>query len=158
MRRAWAICPTGSWNPATAVDRVVIGSRTGGPLRGESGAEFELALDGPAILRNGDGIVLDDGSVVMVIGVTAPLLELTMRQPGDAVRLAWHLGNRHVPLQIDGERLRVCRDPVVADIARRFGADVREIEAPFEPMSPPAAHRHGGHDHVHPHDQDHDAR
>lgn len=72
MKRGWAICHAGHWNPATAVDRVRIAAAGTPPdavaLVGESGTEFVLDLGAPAVLGDGDGIILDDGSVVLVSG------------------------------------------------------------------------------------------
>ena len=70
-------------------------------------------------LRDGDGIVLDDGAVVLVAGQAEPLAEIAARTPLELVRLAWHLGNRHTDVQIVGERLRIRRDHVLEEMAAR---------------------------------------
>jgi len=75
MKRGWAICPAGHWDPATAADRVRIDASGVPPastaLRGEHGTEFLLDLGGPTTLGDGDGIILDDGSVIAIVGGVA---------------------------------------------------------------------------------------
>ena len=154
VKRGWAICHAGNWNPATAVDRVVLDSgdrhRRRIVLTGDNGDPFLLDLDEPVALRNGDGIVLDDGSVVMIASRPEPLLELGARTPLDFVRLAWHLGNRHTDVQIDGNRLRIRRDHVLEEMVRGLGATMTSVDAPFDPESAAPAHAHDhDHDHVH---------
>ena len=98
------------------------------------------------MLKDGDGLVLDDGAIVQVVGQPEPLLELGMRTPLALVRLAWHLGNRHTDVQISGERLRIRRDHVLEDMAAGLGATVTPVEAPFDPEAG-APHGHEHHDH-----------
>ena len=161
MKRGWAICRAGNWNPATAVDRVLLDSgdrhRRRIVLTGEKGA-FLLDLDEPVALRNGDGIVLDDGSIVMIASQAEPLAEIAARTPLALVQLAWHLGNRHTDVQIAGNTLRIRRDHVLEEMVTGLGATVTLIEAPFDPESGTPAHAHDhdhGHDHHHDHEHDH---
>jgi urease accessory protein len=102
-------------------------------LSGERGTRFLLDLPNPATLRDGDGLVLDDGAMVRVIGQPEPLLELNTDTPSQFVRLAWHLGNRHADVQIVGKRLRIPRDHVLQEMAIGLGANATSIEAPFDP-------------------------
>ena len=165
MKRGWAICRAGNWNPAMAVDRVLLDSgdrhRRRIVLTGEKGP-FLLDLDEPVALRNGDGIVLDDGSIVMIASQAEPLAEISAHTPLALVQLAWHLGNRHTDVQIAGNTLRIRRDHVLEEMVTGLGATVTLIEAPFDPESgaPVNAHDRGddhdhGHDH-HQHDHGHD--
>jgi urease accessory protein len=154
MKRGFAIRPRGRWDPAGAVDRVVLDAgdrhRRRIRLRGEGGTDFLLDLDEAVALRDGDGIVLDDGGTVLVTGQAEPLLELRARTPLDMVRLAWHLGNRHTGVQIDGDKILIRRDHVLEDMASGLGAKVTAVEAPFDPEVGAPAHQHGhhhGHDH-----------
>ncbi len=155
MKRGWAICPAGRWNPATAADRVLLGSgdrrSRGLAATGEGGTAFLLDLDRPAVLRDGDGIVLDDGSLMLVAAAAEPLLELSARTPADLVRLAWRLGERHVDVQIAGELLLVRRDPELEALAAGLGARALPVEAPFDPEVdvPSHGHHHHGHGHEH---------
>jgi urease accessory protein len=101
-------------------------------------------------LRGGDGLVLDDGAIVRVVGVAEPLAEMTAAAPLDFVRLAWHLGNRHADVAFAPGALRVRRDHVLETMAAGLGATVTAVEAPFdpEPTTPHAAdHAHGEHKH-----------
>ena len=90
--------------------------------------------------HDGDGLVLDDGSIVRVTGKPEPLLEIVARSQSDLARFAWHLGNRHADVQIMGTRLRIRRDHVLEDMLRRVGARPIPIDAPFDPE--PGAYVH----------------
>jgi urease accessory protein len=153
VKRGWAICRAGNWNPAMAVDRVLLDSgdrhRRRIVLTGEKGP-FLLDLDEPVALRNGDGIVLDDGSIVMIASQSEPLAEIAARTPLALVQLAWHLGNRHTDVQIAGNKLLIRRDHVLEEMVVGLGASVTLIEAPFDPggTAPAQGHDHA-HDHVH---------
>jgi urease accessory protein len=157
MKRGFAIRPRGRWDPAGAIDRVQLDAddrhRRRIRLKGERGTEFLLDLDEAVVLRDGDGIVLDDGGTVLVAGQAEPLLELRASTPLDLVRLAWHLGNRHTGVQVDGDRILIRQDHVLEDMARLLGASVASVEAPFDPETGAPGHHHG-HDHDH-HGHDH---
>ncbi len=146
VRRGFAIRPRGRWDPAGAVDRVRLDAddrhRRRIRLKGEGGTDVLLDLDEAVALRDGDGIVLDDGTTVLVTGQAEPLLSLAARSPLDMVRLAWHLGNRHTPVQIGGDKIFIRHDHVLEEMARRLGASVEPVEAPFDP-EPVAPHSHG---------------
>ena len=75
-----------------------------------------------------------------------PLLDIHAHDAAALVRIAWHLGNRHLPVQLLGTHLRIRRDHVIADMIRALGGHVAEIEAPFDPEGGAYA---GGHAHVH---------
>jgi urease accessory protein len=149
VKRGWAIRRAGFWHPATAVDFVVLDAgdrhRRRIMMKGERGTEFLLDLDEAVALRDGDGIVLDDGAVVLVAGQAEPLAEVAARTPLALVQLAWHLGNRHTDVQIVGDRLRIRRDHVLEEMAARLGARVTPVEAPFDPEG--GADHHHGHGH-----------
>jgi urease accessory protein len=115
-----------------------------------------------ARLRDGDGLLLDAGGVVLVQARPEPLLDIHAHDAAALVRIAWHLGNRHLPVQLLGAHIRIRRDHVIADMVRSLGGHVAEIEAPFDPEGGAYA---GGHQHfqdedghAHPHDhRPHDA-
>ncbi len=86
-------------------------------------------------MRDGDGLVLDDGAIVLVAGEPEALVEIAAGSALDAVRLAWHLGNRHTDVQIVGDKLRIRRDHVLEEMLRGLGATVVPLEAPFDPES-----------------------
>jgi urease accessory protein len=151
MKRGFAIRPRGKWNPAAAVDRVRLDAddrhRRRIRLRGERGTDFLLDLDEAVALRDGDGVVLDDGTTILVAGQPERLLELAARTPLAFVRLAWHLGNRHTDVQFDGDKIRIRYDHVLEDMAAGMGARVTPIEASFDPEAGAPSHHHHGHEH-----------
>jgi urease accessory protein len=149
VKRGWAVRRAGFWDAATAIDVVVLeaNDRHRGRimLKGERSTDFLLDLDEAVALRDGDGIMLDDGSVVLIAGRPEPLAEIAVRTPLALVRLAWHLGNRHTDVQIVGDRLRIRRDHVLEDMAKGLGATVTVVEASFDPEAG------APHDHHHEH-------
>jgi urease accessory protein len=159
VKRGWAVRRAGFWNPAVAADLVVLDAsnrhRRRIMLKGERGTEFLLDLDEAVALRDGDGIMLDDGEVVLVAGQAEPLAEVAVRTPRALVQLAWHLGNRHTDVQIVGDRLRIRRDHVLEKMVAGLGAKVTAIDASFDP-EPGAPHDHH-HAHDHPGEGKHGA-
>lgn len=150
MIRATKLLPAGHRPPA-ATDRVVLDfdrrHRRRLVMTGEKGMVFLLDLPQAAALRHGDGLVLEDGRIVEIVAAAEPLAEITAQDPAHLIRLAWHLGNRHLPTQLTGERLLIRRDHVIEDMLASLGAIVRHVEAPFDPEG--GAYDHGGHAHAH---------
>ncbi len=150
MQRVTAIRPHGQWDAGLACDRVVLDAgdrrRRRIVLRGEKGSEMLLDFAKPVALRDGDGLVLDDGTIVQVAGQPEPLIEICAHSALDTVRLAWHLGNRHTDVQIAGDHLRIRRDHVLEEMLRGLGAHLTPLEAPFDPEAS-APHEHHGHAH-----------
>jgi urease accessory protein len=147
MRRARALRREGDWNPANAIDRVVLDTsdrqRRRIVLTGERGTTFLLDLEAPVTMRDGDGLVLDDGSVVRVAGQSEPVAEINAPNSLTFVRIAWHLGNRHADVQFANGKLRIRRDHVLEQMVTGLGAAIVLIEAPFEPEPVVAGHGHG---------------
>ncbi len=155
MLRAIDVERAGTWQ-GPVVDSVVLDydgrHRRRRVLRGENGFEFLLDLAQAMVLAGGDGLVLEDGRRVRVEAAPERLLEITCADPAELARVAWHLGNRHLPTEITGARLLIRHDPVIADLLRGLGACLTVIQAPFNPEGGAygGAHaaRHGhGHDH-----------
>src|SRR5438876_7290380 len=150
MRRASEIKAAGTWNAANAVDRVVLDAaerhRRRIALTGERGTAFLLDLPHTTALKDGDGLVLDDGAIVRVAGKAEPLVEIAAKSPHELARLAWHIGNRHTDVEIVGDKLRIRRDHVLEEMLRGLGARLTSIEAPFEPEHGAYGH---GEDHNH---------
>jgi len=146
MRRACQVKPAGAWNEASAVDSIALDAherhRRRIVLTGERGTRFLLDLPQATALREGDGLLLDDGAIVRVAGRPESLLEVTASSVHELARLAWHVGNRHVEVQIVGDRLRIRRDHVIEDMLRGLGARITPIEACFEPEGGAYAHHH----------------
>jgi urease accessory protein len=158
MKRAYAVKAAGHWDAGTAVDSIALDAherhRRRVVLTGERGTKFLLDLPQATALRDGDGLVLDDGAVVRVTGRPEPLIEIAAANARELARLAWHIGNRHVDVEIVGDRLRMRRDHVIEDMLRGLGARLAPIEAPFDPEHGAYDHHHG-HDHGgHHHDND----
>jgi urease accessory protein len=152
MRRASEIRAAGTWNAATAIDRVVLDAaerhRRRIALTGERGTAFLLDLPHATALKDGDGLVLEDGAIVHVAGKAEPLIEIAAQSPHELARLAWHIGNRHAEMQLVGDRLRIRRDHVLEAMLRGLGARLSSIAAPFEPEHGAYGH---GHDENHGH-------
>jgi urease accessory protein len=133
---------------ARVIDRVVLDAserhRRRIVLTAEGGTSFLLDLPQAVVLRDGDGLVLEDGAIVRVAGRCEPLIEVTAESPHQLARLAWHIGNRHTDVEIAGERLRIRRDHVLEEMLRGLGASLSPVEAPFDPEP-------GAYGHEHPH-------
>jgi urease accessory protein len=157
MPRATSVKAASSWHD-TPADTVVLEfddrHRRRMAMIGTRGLEFLLDLPETVALRGGDALVLDDGRLVEVVAAPEALIELRGVDPRQMVRLAWHLGNRHLPVQIAGKHLRIRRDHVIEEMVKGLGAGVVEIEAPFDPEG--GAYVSASHDHHHNHGHDHD--
>jgi len=158
VKRATRIIETSQWDGATAIDRVLLDSderhRRRIVLTGERGTMFLLDLSRPAVLRDGDGLVLDDDTVVRVVGKPEPLIEIAGSDAHELARLAWHLGNRHTDVQVIGDKLRIRRDHVLEEMLHGLGARLTPVDAPFEPER--GAYEHHAHDQAHAHGHHHD--
>jgi len=114
------------------------------------GLQFLLDLERAHALRDGDGLVLEDGRVVLVKALPEPLLEVRGKDARHLAALAWQIGNRHLEAQIESGRILIRRDHVIADMLRGLGAELREIEEIFEPEAGAYSHGHtNGHHHDH---------
>jgi urease accessory protein len=125
-----------------------------GFLFGIKGTCVELDLAEPVRLKTDDALLLDDGGLVEVVAEPEPLIEARAENTKALARLAWHLGDRHVPVQVLERRLRVRREPAVEDLLAMLGAKLVPIEAPFEPEGGAYEHAQGhshGHEHHHHH-------
>lgn len=181
MIRATQVLGQHRWTEQ-AVDAVVLDfddrHRRRRVMTGTRGLEFLLDLETAVALRGGDALVLEDGRLVEVVAAPEPLAEIRCRDSHHLVRVAWHLGNRHLPTQVMGKSLRIRRDHVIESMVQGLGARVIEIEAPFDPEGGAYAggpahaagqpshednghrehhdHDHCGHDHHHGHTHAHD--
>ena len=165
MIRANFISPKGAWQ-AKPADTIELDfderHRRRVAMKGTNGLEFLLDLPEAVMLRGGDALVLEDGRLIEVVAAPEPLAEIRVAEPRELARLAYHLGNRHLPVQILANRIRIRGDEVIENMARGLGAKIAHIEAAFDPEGGAYAgpeieegHVHGpgcGHDH---HDHDH---
>jgi urease accessory protein len=160
LRRALSVCRAMPLDNSRVIDRVVLDAAERHRRRivhtAEGGTRFLLDLPHATALRDGDGLVLDDGSVVRVVGTPEPLVEIAAENSQQLAQLAWHIGNRHTEVEIVGGRLRIRRDGVIEEMLRGLGAKLTFVEAPFEPEAG-AYERDRRHDHHHgPHHGPHD--
>jgi len=163
--RASKVILAGHWS-GVATDAVVLAyddrHRRRLAMQAEHGLEFLLDLPEATALRHGDGLALEDGGIVEVRAKPEPLLVVTSKDAHHLARLAWHLGNRHVPAAIETGRILIRPDHVLAEMLSGLGADVAAIEAPFDPEGgayerAEGARHDGGHSHAHGgHHHDHD--
>ena len=126
MKRVTAIKPAGQWDASAACDTIVLDAQDRHRRRvvfvGAEGATYLLDLPRPAQLRDGDALVIEDGAVVRVTGKPEPLVEISAANAQELARLAWHIGNRHIEVQIAGDALRIRRDHVLEEMLRGLGA------------------------------------
>jgi len=136
MIRATRVFPAGQWSNV-ATDTVVLDydqrHRRRMTMTAKRGLEFLLDLSHAVPLRDGDGLALDDGRLVEVRAAPEPLAEITAASPAGLLRVAWHLGNRHLPVQLTSVRIRIRRDHVIEAMVAGLGATVTHVEAPFDP-------------------------
>ncbi|MGA2493680.1 MAG: urease accessory protein UreE [Roseiarcus sp.] len=160
MLHAHSVIPAGQWS-GEPVDAVVLDYderyRRRFAMTGVRGLGFLLDLPEAVMLRAGDGLKLEDGGIVEVVAAPEPLAEIRAADAAALTRVAWHLGNRHLPTELTKRSLRIRRDAVIEDMARGLGATVVAIEAPFNPEGGAYVRAAGGQDHDHPHG-DHDHR
>lgn len=148
--RALAVDPAGSWDTKSRRGSVTLASdarhRRRMTLRADEGFEFLLDLVHAAYLKSGDGLALEDGSYVEVKAADEPVMDITCKDPAHLARVAWHVGNRHLSVQVlpDGA-LRLLDDHVIAEMAEKLGARVERRNAPFDPE--PGAYAGGAHGH-----------
>jgi len=157
MRRATQVLPQGEH-----CDEMVVGHlrldhhhrhRRRLTLKTEEGETILLDLPVAVHLRGGDRLALEDGGIIDVEALDEPLLEITALDLAALIRIAWHLGNRHLPTQLQGSVLRIREDHVLEDMVRGLGGAVTHVVAPFDPeggaYTGASAHHHG-------HDDEHD--
>jgi urease accessory protein len=153
MRRAIAVHKSGHWPEEAAIDRVTLAfvDRHRRRLRmvADSGTPFLLDLPRVQHLADGDGLEFDDGGYVRVCTKPERVLEIATNSPADLLRLAWHLGNRHLPVQALEGVLRIRDDHVIAEMVEGLGGRVTRLSAPFDPETGAYA---GGED-AHRHDR-----
>ncbi|WP_157263751.1 urease accessory protein UreE [Azohydromonas aeria] len=115
------------------------------------GRSLGVFLPRGSVVRGGDVLVAEDGSLVLVQAAPQPVLEVRAIEPFALLRAAYHLGNRHVQLELQPDHLKLEPDHVLAQMLRQMGLQVAEAQAAFEPES--GAYAAGGHGHGHDHEQ-----
>jgi urease accessory protein len=136
MMRAQSVMLKGTW-AGMAADQVTLDyedrCRRRIAMKGDGGVPFLLDLAVTTHLKDGDALVLDDGRLVEIKAKAEDLLEIKGNDPLHLMTLAWHLGNRHLPAQIEPERIVIRYDPVIAHMLEHQDARVRKVHEPFNP-------------------------
>lgn len=160
MIRVSTILSAGTWSEVPA-DTITLDRedrhRRRAVMTAANGLSFLLDEPSAVHLHHGDGLQLEDGRIVEVIGADEDLVEIAADDMAHLVKISWHLGNRHLPTQLLGSVLRIRRDHVIEDMVTRLGGKLTAVSAPFDPEG--GAYGHGqtqGHDHGHHHGHSHD--
>lgn len=137
MLRAVTHVRAGGWPEDRAADNVTLDydarHRRRIRLACDSGMRILLDLPAAVAMADGDGLRLRDGRWIGIRAAPEKLTEITCAEPAFLIRVAWHLGNRHLPTQFAGDRLLIRPDHVIENMVRGLGATVRQVEAPFQP-------------------------
>ena len=151
MHRAIAAHKSGHWPEEAAIDRVTLAfvdrHRRRLRLVADSGTPFMLDLPRVQHLADGDGLELDDGGYVRVCAAPERVLEIAADGPAELLRVAWHLGNRHLPVQALDGKLRIRDDHVIAHMVEGLGGRITRLNAPFDPETGAYAGIEHGHEH-----------
>ncbi len=159
LLHATRIAPAGHWPAQERRGTVTLAyddrHRRRVRLATDAGEPILLDLAHAAVLADGDGLALAGGGFVEVRAAPEELVEITAETPALLARIAWHVGNRHVPAQLDGQRILIRDDHVIVAMVRGLGGAVRPIRSPFTPEGGAyaAAHAHDRQD-GHGHDDD----
>lgn len=141
--------PAGQWPTDQAASALTVDFETRHRRRIrltlDDGEEILLDLPKAVAMSDGDGLQLQDGRWVRVQAAKEHLVEIRHPDPAQLARLAWHLGNRHLPTDIGGQRLLIRPDHVIEIMLRGMGADLRTVVVPFQPEGG----AYGGHGHSH---------
>jgi urease accessory protein len=155
MRRAVAVHPRGQWPEDQMVDAVTLAfldrHRRRIRLVSDSGTPVLLDLPHARHLADGDGLALDGGGFIRVYSAVEPVLDIETAERTGLLRIAWHLGNRHLPLQVVSDHLRIREDHVIAEMVAGLGGRITRREAAFDPefgaYAEPAHGHHARHEH-----------
>ncbi len=153
MIRATAVLPAGSWSGAPA-DRVLLDfearHRRRVAMSAKGGVSFLLDLPVATPLRDGDGLLLEDGRIIAVEAAPEPLAEISAPDPAAFAQLAWYLGTQQIPAQFHAAHLRIRRDPVVEATLAERGMRIVVVVAPFDPEGDASGQNwRGGHSQSH---------
>ena len=163
MRNASIHHPAGHWPKEKAAGTLTLDfdarHRRRIRLTTDQGEDILLDLPKAVAMADGDGLQLDDGRWLRISAASESLVVVRHNDRHQLMRLAWHLGNRHLPTEIREGALRIRPDHVIEEMLRGFGAALEKIQEPFQPEGGAygASHNHGHHHHHHDHDHhDHD--
>jgi urease accessory protein len=114
-------------------------------LTADQGEEILLDLPQAVAMADGDGLQLEDGRWLMVQAAAEQIVEIRHKDPNQFVRLAWHLGNRHLPTEMRDQVLRIRPDHVIEHMLCGFGAELTRVQANFQPEGGAYGGDHGHH-------------
>jgi urease accessory protein len=153
MLRATSVLRRAAVKPERVADTLILDHearhRRRVALTAEGGLEFLLDLDRATVLDDGDAVKLEDGRLIQIKAAPERLIEVTTGNPLRLMKVAWHIGNRHVAAEISEGALYIGYDHVLLEMVRGLGATAREVTRPFRPER--GAYE-GGHGHAHRHD------
>ena len=112
------------------------------------GTEILVDFAEPTTLGHGDRLQLEDGRYVGIAAADEPVYEIRGRDAAHIARLAWHIGNRHLPAQIEKGRILIARDPIIGTMLTGLGAEIRETVEHFSPEHGAYHHDHGAGGHA----------
>ena len=151
MRNASIHRPAGHWPKEKAAGTLTLDfdarHRRRIRLTADHGEDVLLDLPKAVAMADGDGLQLEDGRWLKIQAAAELIVEVRHKDPHQLVRLAWHLGNRHLPTEIRNHALRIRPDHVIEEMLHGFGAELMKVQAPFQPEGG----AYGGHDHNHEH-------
>jgi urease accessory protein len=129
--------PAGHWPKERATDSVTLDfearHRRRIRLSTDQGEDVLLDLPKAIAMADGDALQLEDGRLLRVRAAAEPVVEVRHKDPNQLMRVAWHLGNRHLPTEIRDQTLRIRPDHVIEEMLHRFGAELVKVQAPFQP-------------------------
>jgi urease accessory protein len=153
IHRASIHSPAGHWPKEQAAGTLTLDfdarHRRRIRLTTDQGEDVLLDLPKAVAMADGDGLQIEDGTWLRVQAAAETIVEVRHKDPNQLVRLAWHLGNRHLPTEILEKVLSIRPDHVIEDMLHGFGAELRKVEATFQPEGG----AYGGHGHQHNHDE-----
>ena len=152
MHSAFIHRPAGHWPQERAAGALTLDfdgrHRRRIRLTTDQGEDVLLDLPKAVAMGEGDALQLDDGRLLKVRAAAEPIVEVRHKEPDQLMRLAWHLGNRHLPTEIRDQMLRIRPDAVIETMLYGFGAELVKVRAPFQPEGG----AYGGHGHHHDHE------
>jgi urease accessory protein len=152
MHSAFIHRPAGHWPQERAAGALTLDfdgrHRRRLRLTTDQGEDMLLDLPKAVAMGEGDALQLDDGRLLKVRAAAEPIVEVRHKEPDQLMRLAWHLGNRHLPTEIRDQMLRIRPDAVIEAMLHGFGAELVKVRAPFQPEGG----AYGGHGHHHDHE------
>src|SRR5215470_2224495 len=151
MHRTSIHCPAGHWPKEKAADALTLDfdarHRRRIRLITDHGEAVLLNFANAIVMADGDGLQLEDGRWLKVRAALESIVEIRHKDPEQLIRIAWHLGNRHLPTELRHQVLRIRPDHVIEHMLRGFGADLVKVQAPFQPEG--GAYSDRGHHHNH---------